>query len=463
MFSDNHKYIDSTPSAVTRRLRKRKLTGLMGLVFLGATAVFVANQWQPGDTPLLDEQGKIISKNESQTTAGKAQQTQRETSTLTVDKAFLRESISGFIEAGQFPRQLSAGDENLYLNYTLDQGLQDWATTRLQKYNPDYGVFVALDPDSGKILALATTRRDQQTSASLALRATYPAASTFKLITAAATIEEGLATPETKFSYNGKSTSLYKNQVYNVKKNKWTRNVSLKTAFAKSINPIFGRLGAEKLGPQMLIDYAERFGYNAQFISDFEFDNGRIEINLQDDWEAAESAAGYTRRNTLSPVHGAVIAAAIANGGKLISPSIVESVTNGENEVLYNAPDPVSIEAISEKTARAVQKLMRATITEGTGRKGFRSFKRKKFSDVVTGGKSGHLRGFNPKGSYDWFIGYGERDSRKIAYAVLSINKEKWYVKSSKFASEALEFYFKQPPAPKMATRSDKNQPAETS
>ena len=462
MFSDNHKYIDSTPSAMTRRLRKKKLTGMLGLIFLGTAAAFVANQWQPGDTPLLDEQDTSIAENEAQPASGEATQAPDKINTPTIDKAFLREAISGYIEAGQFPRQLTAGDENLYVNYTLDQGLQEWATTRLQKYNPDYGVFVALEPDTGKILALATTRRDQQTSASLALRATYPAASTFKLITAAATIEEGLATPETKFSYNGKSTSLYKRQVYNVKKNKWTQNVSFKTAFAKSINPIFGRLGAQQLGRQTLIDYAERFGYNAQFISDFEFDNGRIEINPDDDWEAAESAAGYTRRNTLSPIHGAVIAAAIANGGKLISPSIVESVTNGENEVLYTASEPMSMEIISEKTARGLQKLMRATITEGTGRKSFRTFTRQKFPDVVTGGKSGHLRGFNPKGSYDWFIGYGERDSRKIAYAMLSINKEKWYVKSAIFASEALEYYFKQPPK-KMTTRSGKNQPAETS
>ena len=115
-----------------------------------------------------------------------------------------------------------------------------------------------------------------------------------------------------------------------------------------------------------------------------------------------------------------------------------------QNRVLYSSDEPVTIDVLSEKTASAMQELMRATITEGTGRKSFRPFTRKKYPDVSAGGKTGHLTGASPKGRYDWFIGYGERDNRRIAYAMMCINKEKWYVKSSVFAREALEHYFKQ-------------------
>jgi len=475
MFKNKNRYVIATPSALTRRLRKKKRVGLLTVVFLGGAVLFVSNQWQPQDAELRTVRTQATS-DSAQNAAQAASKENGLVSRLfqnkpavpekpagpIVDKTFLRDALSSHVAIGEFPSQLGYNGQPLYINYTIDQSLQDWAEARLKTYNPDYGVFVALEPDTGEILALATSRRDEQQSADLALRGTYPAASTFKLITAAATLEEGIATPETIFAFNGKSTSLYKKQVYTVKENKWTRKMSFKTAFAKSVNPIFGRLGAKQLGPKTLVDYAERFGFNAQFVSDFEFDNGSIEIDPEDDWQAAESAAGYTRRNTLSPIHGAVIAAAVANGGKLISPSIVKSVTNAQNEVLYNSDKPVSITAISEQSARSLQKLMHATITEGTGRKSFRSFTKSKFPDVNTGGKSGHLRGFVPKGSYDWFIGYGERDSRKIAYAMLSINKEKWYVKSSKFAREALEFYFKQQPT-KMATRTKPGKPAETS
>ena len=432
-------YIIATPSAITRRLRKKKLVNLLSIIFLGSALIFVANQWKPDKNVEPGTEQKITSTDKDSEILSSGLVTSR----LQIDKAFLRNSLNDYIQAGEFPSQLSHNNQNIYINYTLDQSLQNWASARLKKYNPDYGVFVAIEPDTGKILAMTSSRRDDKQSADLALNATYPAASTFKIITAAAALEEGFATPNTVFAFNGKSTSLYKNQVYKVKENKWTRRMSFKTAFAKSVNPIFGRLGANQLGPQTLVEYAERFGFNAQFVSDFEFENGRIDIEPGNNWQAAESASGYTRRNTLSPVHGAALAASIINGGKLISPRIVESVTNARNQVLYGSEEPVMIDVLSEKTASSMQELMQATITEGTGRRSFRKFTSKKFPGVVTGGKSGHLSGKVPKGSYDWFIGYGERDSRKIAYAMLCINKEKWYVKSSTFAREALEHYFK--------------------
>jgi peptidoglycan glycosyltransferase len=462
MFGSKDNYILATPSAITRRLRKKKRVNLIAIGLLGGAIVFVANQWkpspdtEPGTVP--GNSGDIVSAN----VTSQVSSTDAEQPRLQIDKAFLREALGRHIKVGKFPAQLVHEQQDLFINYTLDEDLQNWATERLKRYNPDYGVFVAIAPDTGKVLAMASSRRDEKQSSTLALNATYPAASTFKVITAAAAIEEGIATPATVYAFNGKSTSLYKSQVFKVKQNKWTRRMSFKTAFAKSVNPIFGRLGANELGDKKLIEYAERFGFNAQFISDFEFDNGSIKIEPGNQWQAAESASGYTRRNTLSPMHGAALAASIVNGGKLIPPSIVESVTSAKNQVLYTSGDTTMIDVLSAESARSMQQLMRATITEGTGRRSFRKFTSKKYPGVVTGGKSGHLSGQSPKGSYDWFIGYGERNSKKIAYAMLCINKEKWYVKSSVFAREALEYYFKKDTT-KMTKQARLNGQAETS
>ena len=63
-------------------------------------------------------------------------------------------------------------------------------------------------------------------------------------------------------------------------------------------------------------------------------------------------------------------------------------------------------------------------------------------SNVEVGGKTGTLSGTNPTGKYDWFVGYAQRNSRKLAYAVLCINEEKWYVKSAYVARKAIEHYF---------------------
>lgn len=416
-----------------RRTQKETLKLIILVTLVVSGLLLIAKQWQGNIEPLIN---LVPTASQQPSRANKSLST-----APIVTKADLRAILSEPLRLGALPSHLQLNDQVLAVKYTLDSSLQEWAMQRLQRYNPDYGVFVAIEPDTGEILALATNRRDQQPSADLALRATYPAASTFKIITAAAAIEEGLAKTATVYAFNGKSTSLYKHQVFQTKQNKWTRRMSLKTAFAKSANPIFGRIGAKVLGAETLLDYAQRFGYNAQFISDIEFDNGQMEIDLNDPWQAAEAASGYTRRNTLSPIHGAVIAATIANGGKLVSPHIVKTVSNDKEKILYAAKGSPSIDILSQSSASAMQNLMQATISQGTGKKSFQSFTRKN-TQLTLGGKSGHLRGESPKGSYDWFIGYGQQGERKIAYAMLCINKEKWYVKSSRFAREAMAYYF---------------------
>jgi len=80
----------------------------------------------------------------------------------------------------------------------------------------------------------------------------------------------------------------------------------------------------------------------------------------------------------------------------------------------------------------------------GSARKAFRKAHRyKAFRDLKYGGKTGSLTGYSPKGRYDWFVGFAEKDGERIAYASLIINKEKWYVKSSRVAFEVLNGYYK--------------------
>jgi membrane peptidoglycan carboxypeptidase len=92
-------------------------------------------------------------------------------------------------------------------------------------------------------------------------------------------------------------------------------------------------------------------------------------------------------------------------------------------------------------TASKLNSLMQATVAKGSARKSFRKFRRGELEHALVGGKTGSLTGFHPRGRYDWFVGFGQLGDRKIAYAALCINKEKWYVKSARLARELLEFY----------------------
>ena len=429
MFRKKGQFDQSVPLSAYQPNNKNPLRAIVATVLVLGAGFLIAKQWQPADSNTPKSVYKVNTK----------------VNTQPVNKKFLRKRLTPYVHAGKYPSQIHFEGQTLNVQYTFDADLQQWAEKRLSRYNPDYASMVLLEPSSGKILAMASSRRDGKAAHELPFKATYPGASTFKLITAVAALEEGIATPSTKYSFNGKSTTLYKKQVFNAQRNKWTRDMSLTTAFAKSVNPIFGRMGAEQLGGTTLLRYAEKYGYNAQFTSDFDFDNGSVNIDVHNDWNVVEAASGYTRANTLSPVHGAAIAASIVNGGQLIPPSIVENVRNSAGKELYQHTPP-AIEVISEKTSRAMKKLMRATVKEGSGRKTLRKlYNKKAYNGVIAGAKTGHLSGKNPEGRYDWIIGYGERGGKQIAFAVMCINKEKWYVKSGDLAREALEFYFKEP------------------
>ncbi len=367
-----------------------------------------------------------------------------------IDRQSIAAVISPAIEANRFPHNITLPDfpvpGELAVRYTLDAALQREAERLLQKHNPDYGVLVALEPESGRVLAMAGSVRSGNVPGNMTLINSYPAASISKIITAVAAINEDKAAAATVIPFNGKSTSLYKKSVFEHRDNKWTRRYSLGDSFAKSVNTVFGRLGAVVVGGETMLDYASRLGFNGRFASDFVFDNGVVEVDTADAWQVAEMASGYTTRNTLSPLHGATLAASAVNGGNLVAPTLVKALIGPNGVPLYWHEQPAKSEVMNADTARELKKIMRATVTRGSARRTFARFSRGRLKDAVVGGKTGSLTGFAPKGKYDWFVGFGELGARKIAFAALCINKQKWYVKSTQLAREMLEFYFREQP-----------------
>jgi len=353
--------------------------------------------------------------------------------------------ISEHIANKEFPSFITIPGVNiegkLAVKYTIDPALQQEAERLLSKHNPDYGVLVAIDPDTGHVLAMTDSARDNIDRGNLSIANTYPAASISKIVTAVAALNEGATDVSTVIPFNGKSTSLYKKNVFDHRNNKWTRKQSFRESFGKSVNAVFGRLGAVDLGGDKLLDYFYRMGFNARFASDFQFENGKIEMQVDDPWQVAESAAGYTTRNTLSPLHAAVLAATAVNGGKLVAPVLVSEINGPYGIPLYIQSEPAVSAAMEPHTASKLNSLMQATVTKGSARKSFRKFRRGDLEHALVGGKTGSLTGFNPRGRYDWFVGFGQLGEKKIAYAALCINKEKWYVKSAQLARELLEFY----------------------
>ena len=359
-------------------------------------------------------------------------------------------SVSAHARKNRFPNKLRFSSSETgsvvegHVKYTFDQEMHSAMADVYLKYQPDYACFVALDVDTGAILNLTSFVKGDEQLDNLVMRSSYPAASVFKMVTAAAGLDLGKLSPKTVIPFNGKSTTLYKSQVLRHKTTKWTRNPTFKESFAKSMNPVFAQVGIFRLGGSNLTDYAQRFGFDQTLQTDFELPASRVDMNFENQWEIAEAASGYTRDITLSPIHAAQMAAIMANDGKMVVPYMVESVTAKSGEPLYRgAKGSSEKQVISSATAEQMRSLMKETTRIGSARKSFSGLNRYKvYKGMEIGGKTGSLTGFSPKGRHDWFVGYAEKNGKRIAYASLIINKEKWYVRSAYVARQFIYNYY---------------------
>ncbi len=365
-----------------------------------------------------------------------------------INKALISAQIGAAIRGNEFPDainlSLDGGTQHALVDYTIDESSQDWMEKTVAQYNPDYAAFVAMDARTGRVLALVSSSASEPNTDNLTLRATFPAASIFKVVTASAALDMDKAKPETIVPFNGANHTLYKKNVQDTKVNRWTRMMTMKEAFARSVNVFFGKLGLFIVGPQSLKTYAERYMFNQPIHSDFPVEMGHTHIDPSDPWSVVQTASGFTRDTTMSPIQGALMAAAVANDGVMMEPYIVDSLTDDKGIKMYEGVPKQGSVVIEPSAAEDLRKLFNETVKSGTGRKSFRkTVRHSTFDEVEFGGKTGSLTGLNPAGKCDWFIGYARFRGERIAVAGLTVNEKKWKVKSSMLANIFFTHYLK--------------------
>lgn len=363
------------------------------------------------------------------------------------ERTHIAKALSGKILLNQLPEKISVNwegeDQTFSPKYTIDNNLQVEADKLLKAYKPDYGAIFMMDAVTGEVLAMSSFQRDNPTGNNLNLQATFPAASIFKVVTATAAVDKAGIMPEHKIHYNGGAYTLYRKNVLSEKITRWTNVITLKDAFARSINTAFGRLSIENLHPEDLNDYANRFMFNQEIPADFPVEMGIAYIPPGKGFEMAEAASGYNKTNRMSPVQGAMIAASVANEGKIVVPYLVRTMDNDKGENIYNGTTLSNGNIMSKESAEKVRQLMEQTVLAGTSRRSFRPImKDRKFREIEMGGKTGHLTGDNPRGRVDWFVGYALEGDRRIAVAAITVNKKFWTVKSAHLGQSMFRKYF---------------------
>ncbi|SPF00653.1 peptidoglycan D,D-transpeptidase FtsI family protein [Streptomyces sp. MA5143a] len=299
------------------------------------------------------------------------------------------------------------------------------------------GAAVAIDPKTGRILAVVSTPSydpssltDANTAGAAwqkltadpdkpltnrALRQPLPPGSTFKLVVAAAALEDGLYpsvdvrtdSPD-PYTLPGTTTELS-----NENPNAPCENASIRTALQYSCNNVFARM-AVKLGQDKVRAMAEKFGFD-----DTEQDvpvRAYTSVYPSDMDESSTALTGIGQYDvTATPLQMAMVSAAIANDGKLVTPHMVSQITDGGGDVLEDYDSEAGTEqVVSASTAKQLRSAMETVVEDGTGTNA-------RIGGATVGGKTGTAQHGekNSKTPYAWFTSYAKADGKEVAVAVV--------------------------------------------
>jgi cell division protein FtsI/penicillin-binding protein 2 len=339
--------------------------------------------------------------------------------------------------------EVRRGNTCYTLQTSLDPDLQQFLVQRLDRKNSRYIGIVVMDPRDGRLLAMVGYDKTNP-AGNPCLDPRFPAASVFKIVTAAAAVETHDLEPGSILNFSGGKYTLYKSQL-NPKPSKHANQITLKDSFAQSVNPVFGKLGANLLGKGVIEDYAEAFGFNREIDFELPLRPSRIELSNRA-FELAEVASGYNRTTRISPLHGAMMAAAVVNQGRWVEPTIVDWIINDAGQTVYQNQAVYRDQAIDLATANVLRRLMQATVQSGTAHKEFQKHHGDKvLSRLEIGGKTGSMGDGSAEMLYDWFVGYAREPhgTGQVVFAVVVAHEEHIGTRASAYAAMAIKEYFK--------------------
>ncbi|MET8609189.1 MULTISPECIES: peptidoglycan D,D-transpeptidase FtsI family protein [Streptomyces] len=321
---------------------------------------------------------------------------------------------------------------------TLNGAAQKAAYDGLKKQGGK-GAVVALEPSTGKILALASfpsydpssfagnTDADAAARNKLlkennpadpmlnrALRETYPPGSTFKVVTAAAALENGKYTSADQptdsplpWTMPGTTTPLPNEG------NLPCKNATMRVALQYSCNTVFGKIGAD-LGNDKMLEEAKKFGFDAEQFTPVRSNASVFSKDMNPSQTALSSIGQYNTAAT--PLQMAMVASAVANDGKLMKPYMVDELEASNLDPVEKTKPQEMSRPLSPQNAQILQSMMETVVDKGTGTSA-------KIPGAVVGGKTGTAQHgvANSANPYAWFISYAKLPdgSSPVAVAVV--------------------------------------------
>ena len=325
--------------------------------------------------------------------------------------------------------------------YAINEEMQRKVEKLMKDYKVPYGLFVAIEPKTGRILATVSHSTAQPGWEKGACYNLYPMASLFKIVTATAALEEKKVVADTPFAFNGRLTS--ENPKYWRIRARGNQEMPISLAMGKSVNPVFGRLAGEVVGRDPLLLYAGRYGFNEETFPGSPVTPSRAPAPGTVD-ELMRMGAGLNHQVMASPFHAAAIMATVANGGVMMAPSLAQEIIDAKGVSVFKQTPQALRTVTTPETAAALAHMLSTTVKSGTSRRAFHDRRgRRMLASVSIAAKTGSIDGTDPAGHYSWFAAYAPMDDPQIAIAALVINENKWRIKATSVGEQALEAFFR--------------------
>lgn len=307
------------------------------------------------------------------------------------------------------------------LHLSIDQTIQSLSYNYLKDHK---GAIVVMDPKTGEVLSMVSAptfdpnsleadweNLIQSKDGPLINRATqgvYRPGSTMKIVTTAGIIENNL---DQSFNDTGEFVA----QGYTIKNfgDAIFGPLNLRSAFLNSVNTYFASKTID-MGKDAFRETAENFMFNKKYNFDLEISKPVIPFDELNDADLAMTGFGYGKTQ-VNPLHMCMVTSAIANGGVMMQPRLVNSITDNKGKVVEKAKDESLKEATSEDIANTIRDYMVATVNEGTAKGAY-------LQAFQVAGKTGTAD--REDGQTDArFVGFAPAYDPKIALAIVLENE----------------------------------------
>lgn len=310
---------------------------------------------------------------------------------------------------------------------TLDVNLQKVAYDALGNRK---GAIVVMEPSTGKILAMVSKPdydpntvmqnwdkliADEENNSALLNRATqglYPPGSTFKFVTLLSYMRQDKNYNDFIFDCDGEAE--FGETVIHCYKNKHHGKEDLKASFANSCNTAFATIGAD-LDLTSYRSLADSLLFNSPLPVKFNYKQSSFSMTAgATEHEIAQTVIGQGK-TLMTPLHNAMLVSAIANGGNLMTPYLVDRVENYHGTVIKKNVPKLFRSLLAVNEAEELTEYMKAVVDSGTGH-ALRS------SKYEAAGKTGTAEVGSDESGHAWFIGFAPVNQPEIAVSILVEN-----------------------------------------